>query len=258
MIIKPLIRLSFVAAVATVSAFSMALDLKVTVHNIAPSNGVFLTPVWFGIHDGNFDSFSVGTAASAGLESIAEDGSPALIGSAFMASGFGSVGGVLNGIGPIGPGSMTSKIVSVDPNDPKSRYFSFLSMVIPSNDAFVGNDNARQYSLFNEAGQFIGADFIVLGSRVFDAGTEVNDEIPANTAFLGQSAPNTGVTENGVVGFHQGFINGGNILNAFPGADFTQPDYQIARISVESVPEPFSLIALGLGAAALVKRKRKA
>ncbi len=257
MIIKPLIRLSFVAAVATVSALSMALDLKITVHNIAPTNGVFLTPVWFGIHDGNFDSFSVGTAATAGLESIAEDGSPALIGTEFMNSGFGSVGGVLNGIGPIGPGSITSKIVSVDPNDAKSRYFSFLSMVIPSNDAFVGNDNARQYSLFNEAGQFIGADFIVLGSRVFDAGTEINDEIPANTAFLGQTSPNTGVTENGLVSFHNGFNPGGNILSAFPGADFTLPDYQIARISVESVPEPFSIIALSLGAVAMLRRRRK-
>jgi hypothetical protein len=36
----------------------------------------------------------------------------------------------------------------------------------------------------------------------------VNDEITTNTAFLLQSAPNTGTTENGVIVLHSGFGNG--------------------------------------------------
>jgi hypothetical protein len=46
---------------------------------------------------------------------------------------------------------------------------------------------------------------------VLDAGTEVNDEAPANTAFFGQAAPNTGIDESGLVQFRQ-LTDGGNIL----------------------------------------------
>jgi len=45
----------------------------------------------------------------------------------------------------------------------------------------------------------------VSGAEVLDGGTEVNDELPVNTAFFGQMAPNTGVAENGVVLEHPGF-----------------------------------------------------
>jgi len=166
-------------------------QVEVRITNLSPSGGTFLTPMWFGFHNGNFDMFSEGGAASAGVERIAEDGNAVALGTEFAASGQGSVAGLLNGIGPIAPGATTSRVVTL-PNDPSSLYFSFMSMVIPSNDAFIGNDDARAHRLRNELGNWIGADFVVLGTGVLDAGTEVNDEIPMNTAFLGQSSPNTG------------------------------------------------------------------
>ena len=81
---------------------------------------------------------------------------------------------------------------------------------------------------------FIGADFVVLGSNVLDAGSEVNDEIPANTAFFGQMTPDTGVSENGVVKLAEGFLPEGPILidPMFSNADFTAADFQVARIRV--------------------------
>jgi len=68
-------------------------------------------------------------------------------------------------------------------------------MVIPSNDAFWANDNPTAYPIFDGEGNLIPRSFRIYGSAVYDAGTEVNDEIGANTAFLAQAAPNTGTTE---------------------------------------------------------------
>lgn len=249
----------FAIALASIGMAAHGVEFRVSITNMAPNNGTYLTPMWFGFHDGSFDTFSVGSAASMGLERIAEDGNPGPIAADFMASGAGSGSGVLSGIGPIGPGQSTSMIITIDETDPRSNYFSFLSMIIPSNDAFIGNENPFAHRVINENGQFVGADFIVLGSQVFDAGTEVNDEIPMNTAFLGQMAPNTGTPEGGLVGFHPGFIPGGNILgnSMFSNADFTAQNYKVARITVEAVPEPATMAIFGLAGAAFAARRRK-
>jgi len=89
------------------------------------------------------------------------------------------------------------------------------------------------------------------GANVRDAGTEVNDESHDNTAFFGQATPNTGISENGVITVHSGFIPGGPILSdpQFVNANFLQPGYQIARFQVTAVPEPetYAMLLAGLG-----------
>jgi hypothetical protein len=97
----------------------------------------------------------------------------------------------------------------------------------------------------------------VFGSSVWDAGTEFNDEIPANTPLLGQAAPNTGTTQGGVVQLHGGFLPGGNVLTGFPGADFTAPGYRVAQISIAPVvPEPTSLLLVAMGTTLVGLRRR--
>jgi RTX calcium-binding nonapeptide repeat (4 copies)/Spondin_N len=216
----------------------MQTQLTIEIENLAPTKGTLLTPVWFGFHNGMFDTYDRGRPASLGVERIAEDGNAMALGAEFRQSGFGTVAGVVAGPagtpGPIDPSETASFTVTLDPSNPNSRYFNYASMILPSNDFFIANGNERAHEIFDAKGNFIGADFTVLGSQVLDAGTEVNDEIPANTAFFGQMTPNTGVVENGVVVAATGFNRGGAILSdpRFVNADFTAPDYKIARFRI--------------------------
>jgi Ca2+-binding RTX toxin-like protein len=216
----------------------MTTQLTIEIENLAPTNGTLLTPVWFGFHDGIFDTYDRGRPVSPGLESVAEDGAVDLISREFNLAGFGTVQGAVLGTagtpGPIDVGETASFTVTLDGSDPTSRFFSYASMIIPSNDFFIANGNERAHQIFDDQGNFLGADFTILGSQVLDAGSEVNDEVPANTAFFGQQTPNTGVTENGVVQLATGFIPGGPILSTprFANADFTAPGYQVARFRI--------------------------
>ena len=217
-----------------------AATIQVTVESLAPENGTFLTPVWTGFHDGNFDIYNLGETATPALESLAEDGDFSILSSEFLGSGSGIVDGAVFGSPVIAPGTTATAIFELDPSVPSSRYFSYASMLLPSNDAFVANGNPLAHQIFDSDGNFVGADFIIAGSEVLDAGTEVNDEAENTTAFFGQTAANTGTTQNGVVDTHPGFIPGGRILssNQFANADFTAPDYNIARIRVEQIDSP--------------------
>jgi len=135
---------------------------------------------------------------------------------------------------PIGPSQITAQLFEVDPAE--GQYFSYASMVLPSNDAFIANGNPLAHKIFDDAGEFVGTSFYVGGTGdVIDAGTEVNDEIPANTAFFGQAAPNTGVTESILIPDHPGFLDPseGGILASprFAEGDFLQDDYNTVRFN---------------------------
>ncbi|MEO0407204.1 MAG: spondin domain-containing protein [Cyanobacteria bacterium P01_A01_bin.135] len=213
-------------------------EVTISIENLAPENGTAITPLWFGFHDGTFDTYDRGRPVSPGLESLAEDGDTELISQEFDLAGFGAAQGVIPGPegtpGPIDPGEITTLTLELDGSDPSSRFFNYAAMILPSNDFFIANGNEQGIPVFDEDGNFIGADFIVLGSSVLDAGSEVNDEIPENTAFFGQTVPDTGTPENGVVQLAEGFIPDGPILSSedFSNADFTAEGYQVARIRV--------------------------
>jgi hypothetical protein len=237
-------------------------DVTVTIENLAPQFGTYQTPFWVGFHNGMWDTFNAGEAAPEYLERIAEDGNITPLSMAFNSSGFGALDGVIAPGGPYAPGDIASMTFSLDGSDEMSRYFSFASMVIPSNDAFIGNDNGMAVQIFDDDGSFLGADFFITGAMIWDAGTEVNDEIPENTAFFGQMMPNTGDDENGVVHLHPGYLGSfGNpgtpsILAdpMFAGADFTLPGYPVARITI--TPAPGVLALLGLAGLAGTRRRR--
>lgn len=67
-----------------------------------------------------------------------------------------------DGIGPnspplIGPGASTSLTLDVDENN---SFFSFASMILPSNDAFISNESETAHRVFDVNSDFIGTDFV--------------------------------------------------------------------------------------------------
>ena len=219
--------------------------LSISAENLAPENGGSVAPVWFGFHNGQFKTFEVGQAASPGLETLAEDGAPTGVIAEFDAAGQGTVQGALlgsfGGGGPFNPNEIVRTTVEVDPNAETSEYFSYAAMILPSNDQFIANADPKDVRIFSEDGTFIGAEFTVDASEAWDAGTEINDELPENTAFFGQATGNTGVDENGVVTRAPGFnpVGSGGILDAerFSNADFLAPGYEFVRIRVANLVE---------------------
>ena len=250
-------KIILAAAIASTSALQ-ATEIKVKVEVLTPTGGVFLTPLWVGFHDGSFDSYDLGSPASAGIERIAEDGDASELSALFQSTTSNSQDAViLNPEGFAGapvfePGSSSTMVFDLDENNQK--YLSYANMVIPSNDAFVGNDDPMAHQLFDEEGNFVGPfTFTVYGSQVRDAGTEENTE--SDAAFINQSAGNTGNTTSENIANHFGFngsmgnpnttpmnilggtVASGDMIDPILG-DFTTSNYAIMRITVSQNSTP--------------------
>ena len=235
-----------------------ARELNVTIENLSPVNGINLTPVWIGFHDGSFDLYDRSQPASAALELLAEDGETGPISTLFKDSNIPGIDATITepdgfaGAPVFDPGSSATFKINVD--ETTGRYFSYAAMVIPSNDAFIANGDPLEHEIFDATGEFVGPiSFTVRGNQVLDAGSEQNTE--TNAAFLNQSTPNTGDVENSTVDLHQGFngslanpdatpvniLGGTNVAGSLidiTSADFTQANYQVARITISEPGVP--------------------
>lgn len=255
------------ALVATTSllgtASAVAGEIQFTVTNNQPtSSGFAFSPVWFGVQDGTYQTFTSGMAVSSELQQVAELGDASLLSAAF--AGHGSDTTV--GLAPIGPGGTVSGTLNVA-NPMTDRYLDIAAMVVPSNDFFLANQNPMAYELFDAAGHFTGPLTIqIFGVNVWDAGSEVNNAAFGAAFIVGVDATDH-AAENGVVTqVFGGPIDYTSYLNSIDG-QATPYGYNIshlissgdliATITVQSVPEPSTLVMFSIGAVGLVVAARR-
>ncbi|KAL3909197.1 MAG: hypothetical protein SGILL_008180 [Bacillariaceae sp.] len=231
--------LTSTASAGMVVTKEKTVSAMITITNMAPEMGTFQTPVWAGIHDGSFDLYDRNKTVTVAIERMAEDGDLSLLFNDFANTEGGAWDGMVGGA-PISPGETVTLPFDITYTTGCSHYFSYGSMILPSNDFWIANGNPMAYEVINDMGDFIGTEFMVFGDQVLDAGTEVNDEDPANTAFFGQAEADSGVNENSYVTLAtEGFkpAGSGGILDdeMFANADFTAEGYMMLKVKVEAV-----------------------
>jgi hypothetical protein len=236
-------------------------QVRVTVENLAPANSVTFAPLHVGFHGGTYDAFNSGAPASPAIVSVAEGGSGSAWFPAFAAADpTATLGTVLpNPPGPLLPGMTASAVFTVD--TAINRYFTFASMVVPSNDVFIGNDSPTAYMLFDDLGNLNLTSITQRGEDIWDAGSEVTEA--ANAAFLvvGSNDPRT--EQNGVVSFDFSGITAFDGLTTAAGYVLDSQlaaELEVYRISFSLVPEPSAIVlgtfgCLALGSIAYRRRK---
>lgn len=245
-----------VLAMGLMAGAAQAASLAVTVTNTQTADGLYLTPIFSVFHDGSFSAFTPGVAASASLESLAEGGSTA--GVTADAAGFSNTTiaapGGFGGAPVLDPGESVTVRINVD--EFSERFFSFLSMVIPSNDTFIGNDNAMAYEVFDAGGTFTNiAPIVVTDADAWDAGTEEDDGLGAAFSTDGGTATEQGGVVTALADL--GFLDG--INTPVPGTVNANPlgSATLATISIATVPLPAGgLLLIGaMGALGITKRR---
>ncbi|MDE2796746.1 MAG: spondin domain-containing protein [Gemmatimonadota bacterium] len=143
--------------------------------------------------------FMPGTTASPGLEAMAEDGNPAILGAEVLAAGgFRTADAFLVPIGDQAPGPLfPGRSYGFEVTAVHGEYLSFVTMLVQSNDIFFAPPESG-IALFPDGQPLTGdvTDMVML----WDAGTEVNEK-PGIGIFQAprQLAPNTGMDEMGMV-----------------------------------------------------------
>jgi len=169
---------------------------KVTVTNL--TGGQLQTPFVVAAHSGSTSIFEVGSSASAGLQSLAENGGvPDLVAELEANPRVGDV--AVTGGGIIAPGGSAYALIT---SAPGARKVSVAGMLICTNDGFAAIDSVQ----LNAS----GVTTVVYG-YAYDAGTELNTEAYADlvppcdgSGMSGTSNP--ALAENGVVQPHDGIL----------------------------------------------------
>jgi hypothetical protein len=176
------------------------LDYEVTITNLTSVQ--WFTPPVVASHLRSTGVFTVGSAASSGVQEVAENGNvPALVDELNTNS---KVRDVVAGDAPLGPGQSVSLTISGTPG----FSVSIVAMLICTNDGFTGVDSLRLPP--------VGS--VSVTSNAYDAGTEINTEdladiVPPCQELNGvtddMGSPGTGMSdpelaEDGVIHQHAG------------------------------------------------------
>ncbi len=262
----PLRLIATASALAlSVSATAAPIAVTVTIENLAPTNSISFAPLHYGFHRGVFDSFNINEAGGDAVTSVAEGGGGEAWQAEFAATDPTANRGVIGMA--LTPGQTRSQTLMVD--FAINPFFSFGTMVVPSNDLFLGNDSPTRFRVFDTDGTLLVPSISQFTGSIWDNGSETAD--PANAAFVVGGNNDLRTPEGGVVTFETieldafdglttaaGYVFNARLLT--PGAEVYRISFTAARPNT-SVPEPatFGLMGVGLLAAArLVRRRQRA
>lgn len=200
--LQSLVLLPSLAFLPLNEAMAEIVDIKIT--NL--TQGIYFTPLLVTAHADTFDLFELGDSASSELQAMAEGGD--ISGLVGMADAAGAISVENPAAGLLAPGHSTEiEDLATGTHD----RLSIVSMLLPTNDGFVGLDS---WTIPTQAGTY------EIYLNAYDAGTEANDEIingagapgmagiPANPAGNGGTNA-TGVTtteSNQQIHIHRGNI----------------------------------------------------
>lgn len=239
-------RIALALALVAGSAQAQERTVRVRVTNLAAANGIAFAPTHVGFHRGLFDAFDIGTPAGDGIVSVAEGGAGGQWQADFAAADPTATRGTIGGV--LLPGE--SRLMRFTVNTAVNRYFTFASMVVPSNDFFVGNDDPMRYRLFDGAGNLLIGSITQRAGQIWDAGSELFSIEGA--AFLVDGINDVRTPQNGVVSFDFAELAGFDGQRTAAGYDFASgltADREIYRIDFESsvVPEPSTYLLMVSG-----------
>ena len=199
-ILKRSVNAAFVAALIFSSSSALA-DGKATydVEITNLTNSISFTPILVTSHRKPVSIFDLGALASEELRMVAEGGNIGPLTAALKENK--EVVDVKNSSGLLAPGASVTVMVSAKRG---AKLISIVSMMLPTNDGFIGLDSV----------QVPKSGSATYYSPGYDAGTEINDElcssIPGPTCGDGTGAPGQG---EGYVHIHRGIHNNAD-LNA--------------------------------------------
>ncbi len=136
-------------------------NLDITFTNL--THGSSFTPLLVAAHAGDTHLFQIGEAASDALQAMAEGGDISLLSTSLDAVAADKVDDPVGGILLAG-----ASIQFTLNTNAENTYLSAVTMVLPSNDGFVGLDSLLLPTTLGTYTYYLNA---------YDAGTEVNDEI---------------------------------------------------------------------------------
>lgn len=137
---------------------------EITITNV--TNAQPLSPPALVIHEAGYPAWSVGTAASSGLENLAESGSPEEFISEKQSYAITSA----SGDGVVIPGANIR--INLDASWNESLQITIATMLVNTNDAFTGTTGLT-------IGQLEVGESISRLTPIYDAGTEENTETSA-------------------------------------------------------------------------------
>ena len=196
---------------------------EVTTTNLTA--GQPLSPIALIAHTDTLRVFTIGEAASVGLELLAEGGDNSGLLDEFDGRG------EVSGEAPVGPGASETLTLELDSDDTAATVLSVITMLVNTNDAITG------FTGMDLASLAVG-DSVTVDAVAYDAGTEANSEAAGTIPGPADSGEGFNETRDDLgdqVTMHPGVVTAADGLDGSVLMQIHRFDNPVARITVTRI-----------------------